>query len=52
LSGQAPDLTYQPGTNYFGEDSFTFSVNDGTTNSAAATVAIRVISFEELSPRI
>jgi len=35
-------LTYTPGANYIGSDSFTFRVNDGTTNSAVATVSITV----------
>lgn len=42
LSGTAPNLTYTPNANYYGADSFTFTVNDGTTDSAAATVAITV----------
>ncbi len=40
LSGTAPNLTYQPATNYFGNDSFTFRVNDGVSNSLAATISI------------
>ncbi|HEX5220995.1 MAG TPA: Ig-like domain-containing protein [Verrucomicrobiae bacterium] len=35
-------LTYTPGTNFNGGDSFTFRVNDGTTNSASATVSITI----------
>lgn len=42
LTGTAPNVTYTPSTNYFGADSFTFRVNDGTTNSAPATVSITV----------
>jgi hypothetical protein len=42
LSGVAPTLAYQPGSNYSGSDSFTFKVNDGQHDSAAATVAITV----------
>jgi hypothetical protein len=42
LSGSAPSLTYTPALNYNGPDSFTFRVNDGTTNSSLATVAITV----------
>ena len=33
LSGTAPDLTYTPSADYTGSDSFTFTVNDGTTDS-------------------
>jgi hypothetical protein len=42
LTGTAPDLTYTPNTDYAGPDSFTFTVNDGDTNSAPATVSITV----------
>ena len=42
LSGTAPNLTYTPAANYNGADSFTFKVNDGTVDSAAATVSITV----------
>ena len=42
LSGTAPNLTYTPASNYFGPDSFTFKVNDGTTDSNIATVSITV----------
>ena len=42
LSGTAPNLTYTPAANYNGADSFTFKVNDGQADSAAATVSITV----------
>ena len=42
LGGTAPNLTYTPGANYNGLDSFTFVANDGTTNSNTATVTITV----------
>ena len=42
LSGKAPELTYNPDANFHGSDSFTFKVNDGEIDSAAATVAITI----------
>ncbi|MDC8014006.1 putative Ig domain-containing protein [Tahibacter soli] len=42
LSGTAPNLTYSPDAGYVGSDTFTFVANDGTVDSAAATVAITV----------
>jgi VCBS repeat-containing protein len=42
LSGTAPNLTYTPSANFNGADSFTFTANDGTLTSNAATVSITV----------
>ena len=42
LSGTPPNLIYAPDADYNGSDSFTFIVNDGTVDSAAATVSITV----------
>ncbi len=42
LSGTAPNLTYTPNANFNGTDSFTFVANDGTLDSAAATVSVTV----------
>jgi ABC-type Fe3+-hydroxamate transport system substrate-binding protein len=42
LSGSAPNLSYTPTASYYGSDSFTFTVNDGTVDSATATVSITV----------
>lgn len=42
LSGTAPNLTFTPTTNYVGADSFTFTVNNGSIDSAAATISITV----------
>jgi hypothetical protein len=40
LSGTAPNMTYTPTVGSAGADNFTFRVNDGGSNSAAATVSI------------
>jgi hypothetical protein len=42
LSGAAPSLVYSPDTNFFGTDSIDFKVNDGSLDSATATVTITV----------
>src|SRR5206468_4327820 len=42
LSGTAPTLTYTPAGNYNGADSFTFKANDGTVDSAPATISITI----------
>ena len=47
LSGDAPNLTYTPNTNFYGSDSFTFKVNDSKVDSAVATVSINVLSIND-----
>jgi len=42
LTGTAPNVSYTPATNYTGTDTFTFKVNDGSLDSAPATVSIQV----------
>jgi RHS repeat-associated protein len=42
---------YTPAANYFGPDSFTFRVNDGALDSAAATASLTVLSLDD-APRI
>ncbi|MCK5543283.1 MAG: tandem-95 repeat protein [Desulfobacterales bacterium] len=37
-----PDLTYTPADDYYGQDSFTFYVNNGSWNSEAATVILEI----------
>ena len=50
LSGTAPNLTYTPNVDYFGADSFSFTVNDGIDTSAAVTVSITVIETPNTVP--
>jgi hypothetical protein len=47
LTGTAPNVTYHPVENYHGSDSFTFKVNDGSVDSAPATVSITVSSIND-----
>ena len=47
LSGEAPNLTYTPNSNYNGADSFTYQVNDGTLDSNIGTVTITVTSIND-----
>ncbi|MCX6050643.1 MAG: Ig-like domain-containing protein [Chloroflexi bacterium] len=42
LGGTAPHLVYTPDANFNGADSFTFRVNDGTVDSAPATITLGV----------
>jgi hypothetical protein len=42
LTGTAPNLNYNPNTDYVGADSFAFKANDGTVDSNTATVSITV----------
>ena len=42
LSGTAPNLIYTPDLGFTGADSFTFVANDGTADSATATITIDV----------
>lgn len=48
LSGSGANITYTPDANYYGNDSFTFSVNDGTVDSVAATVNITINPLNDL----
>jgi len=47
MGGVAPDVTYTPNANYFGEDSFVFTVNNGTTDLDPAKVTITVTDVPE-----
>ncbi|MBV1910470.1 MAG: tandem-95 repeat protein [Kangiellaceae bacterium] len=47
LSGTAPNLTYTPNLNFVGNDSFTFTANDLTVDSAIATISITVSNVND-----
>jgi hypothetical protein len=47
LSGTEPNITYIPGRNFNGSDSFSFKVNDGTSDSTTATISITVTSVND-----
>jgi hypothetical protein len=47
LAGIAPALKYTPKAGFSGADSFTFKVNDGTADSAVATVSITVTAVND-----
>jgi streptogramin lyase len=40
LDGTAPELNYTPNPNFFGEDSFKFTISDGSLESSFATIKI------------
>jgi len=42
LTGTAPDMVYTPNPGFYGQDNFTFKVNDGLWTSDTATVQITV----------
>ncbi|MDH5730226.1 MAG: Ig-like domain-containing protein, partial [Gammaproteobacteria bacterium] len=48
LSGTAPNLTYTPNANYFGSDSFSFVVNDGSVDSATAVISLNVTQANDV----
>ncbi len=47
LSGEVPNLTYSPQTNFNDTDSFTFKVNDGNVDSSTAIVTINVLPVND-----
>ena len=48
LSGTAPNLTYTPGANFAGGDSFEFTAADASLTSASATVSITITPVNDL----
>jgi len=47
LTGTAPNLIYTPDINYYGTDTFSFYVSDGTVNSSSATIDINIASIND-----
>ncbi len=52
LGGTLPNLIYTPNSGFSGADSFTFKVNDGTTDSNTATVNITVMAAPVNTPPV
>ncbi len=48
LTGLGANRVYTPATNYFGLDSFTFTVDDGALTSAVATVSLTITPVNDL----
>ena len=48
LVGIPPNVSYTPKSNYYGQDSFSFVVNDGTVDSTAATVSLSITSVNDV----
>ncbi len=47
LSGNPPNVTYTPGKDYSGKDSFTFTVSDGKFMSEPATFTVEVVPVSD-----
>lgn len=47
ITGTAPNIRYTPTANYFGSDSFTFTVNDGYVDSSPATVSLTIVNVND-----
>ena len=47
LSGEAPDLTYTPDTNFGGKDTFEFKVSDSFGSSDVVSVSLRVMAVND-----
>ncbi|MFC1634240.1 Ig-like domain-containing protein [Planctomycetota bacterium] len=48
LSGTEPNLTYTPNPDFSGQDTFTFIVHDGVTDSTPANISISVKAVEDV----
>ncbi len=50
LSGNGANQTYTPNNGFSGQDTFTFTVNDGTEDSNVATITIDVTAASNIAP--
>jgi VCBS repeat-containing protein len=48
ITGGGTGVSYTPGANYFGGDSFTYTIDDGNGGSDTATVSVSVTSVNDL----
>ncbi len=48
LKGAPPLIRYKPSANYYGADTFSFTVNDGSLTSDPARVVITILSVNDL----
>ena len=48
VNNNSSDVTYTPNSNYFGADSFTYTISDGNGGSDTATVSVTVTSVNDL----
>ena len=44
ITNEGADLTYNPNVNFFGSDSFTYTISDGNGGADTATVSVTVIA--------
>ncbi len=47
LSGKAPKMTYTPASNYHGQDSFTFSINEAKAGKNQAVISVTVLAVND-----
>ena len=52
LSGDGAVITYTPGKDFFGDDSFTYTVSNEADNTATATVSVTVNAVEDDPPTV
>ncbi|PJJ58402.1 hypothetical protein CLV56_2653 [Mumia flava] len=50
VSGDGPDVTYTPDPDFFGEDSFEYTVDDGNGGTATGTVTVTVADVADNTP--